>query len=137
MKKKFEGILEFLYDVGDAMSKNRVTCLRNLCEDGYDFTRLDAYRDDSIPNSKRAYLMHMEYIKRLNEGRLEDIYVGKELHDPDIYYCYAPSREYLQMDNTTGKVKRVTVSNHNGFTVEEHIKMLNLNDEQHTYYYSS
>lgn len=42
-------------------------------------------------------------------------------------------RKYLRRDKKTQEEEIVSVSNRNGLTVERHMELLNLNDEDHEY----
>ena len=42
-------------------------------------------------------------------------------------------RKYLRRDKNTQEEEIVSVSNRNGLTVEKHMELLNLNDDEHEY----
>lgn len=42
-------------------------------------------------------------------------------------------RKYLRENKETGKREVVSVSNRNALSVERHMELLNLNDEEHVY----
>ena len=42
-------------------------------------------------------------------------------------------RKYLRADKETGKREVVSVSNRNALSVEQHMELLNLNDERYVY----
>lgn len=44
------------------------------------------------------------------------------------------TRKYVRRDRVTGELEEVTVSNRNGLGVEEHLRLLNLNDPGHEYF---
>ena len=50
-----------------------------------------------------------------------------------IGYKQHEVRKYLRRDKKTNEEKIVSVSNVNGFTVEKHMELLNLNDAHHEY----
>lgn len=50
-----------------------------------------------------------------------------------IYFNVVNVRKYLRVDKETGKREVVSVSNRNSLSVERHIELLNLNDEEHIY----
>lgn len=48
-------------------------------------------------------------------------------------YKSVETRELKRIDRKTGKESIVTVSNRNGLPHEEHLRLLNLNDEYYEY----
>ena len=52
----------------------------------------------------------------------------------EIYFSLVNVRNYLRVDRTTGKSEIVPVTNRNALSVERHIELLNLNDEEHIYF---
>lgn len=50
-----------------------------------------------------------------------------------IYFDFVNVRKYLRVDKETGKKEVVSVSNRNSLSVERHMELLNLNDEEHIY----
>ncbi len=50
-----------------------------------------------------------------------------------IYFSLVNVRKYLRVDKVTGKSEIVPVTNRNSLTVERHMELLNLNDEEHIY----
>lgn len=50
-----------------------------------------------------------------------------------IYFSLVNVRKYLRVDKVTGKSEIVPVTNRNALTVERHMELLNLNDEEHIY----
>ncbi len=42
-------------------------------------------------------------------------------------------RKYIRIDRKTGRSEIVSVSNRNRLSVERHLELLNLNDEEHCY----
>lgn len=50
-----------------------------------------------------------------------------------IYFSIVNVRKYLRVDKVTGKSEIVPVTNRNALTVERHMELLNLNDEEHIY----
>jgi hypothetical protein len=52
----------------------------------------------------------------------------------EIYFSLVNVRKYLRVDRTTGKSEIVPVTNRNALSVERHIELLNLNDEEHIYF---
>ena len=50
-----------------------------------------------------------------------------------IYFKQHEVRKYLRRNKKTQEEEIVSVSNLNGFTVERHMELLNLNDEDHEY----
>ena len=50
-----------------------------------------------------------------------------------IYFNFVNVRKYLREDKETGKRTLVSVTNRNALSVEHHMELLNLNDEEHIY----
>ena len=50
-----------------------------------------------------------------------------------IYFSLVNVRKYLRVDRVTGESEIVPVTNRNALTVERHMELLNLNDEEHIY----
>ena len=50
-----------------------------------------------------------------------------------IYFSFVNVRKYLRINNDTGKSYIVPVTNRNALSVEKHMELLNLNDEEHIY----
>lgn len=50
-----------------------------------------------------------------------------------IYFSLVNVQKYLRVDRVTGESEIVTVTNRNALTVERHMELLNLNDEEHIY----
>lgn len=50
-----------------------------------------------------------------------------------IYFNFVNVRKYLREDRETGKRAVVSVTNRNALSVEHHMELLNLNDEEHIY----
>ena len=50
-----------------------------------------------------------------------------------IYFNLVNVRKYLRVDKVTGESDIVPVTNRNALTVERHMELLNLNDEEHIY----
>lgn len=50
-----------------------------------------------------------------------------------IKFSLVNVRKYLRMDKATGECEIVPVTNWNALTVERHMELLNLNDEEHIY----
>ena len=50
-----------------------------------------------------------------------------------IYFNFVNVRKYLREDKETGKRVVVSVTNRNALSVERHMELLNLNDEEHIY----
>lgn len=44
------------------------------------------------------------------------------------------TRKYVRRDRVTGEAEEVIVSNRNKLSVEEHLRLLNLNDAGHEYF---
>lgn len=51
----------------------------------------------------------------------------------EIYFSLVNVRKYLRVDRTTGKSEIVPVTNRNALSVEHHMELLNLNDDEHIY----
>lgn len=51
----------------------------------------------------------------------------------EIYFTLVNVRKYLREDRMTGERKIVPVTNRNAMSVERHMELLNLNDEEHIY----
>ncbi len=49
------------------------------------------------------------------------------------YYEQHEVRKYLRRDKSTGREEVVSVSNVNNLSVEKHMELLNLNDENYEY----
>ena len=52
---------------------------------------------------------------------------------PNYTYKELSTRKYNRINLTTGKSEIVTVTNKNNLPIEEHLKLLNLNDSNHFY----
>lgn len=50
-----------------------------------------------------------------------------------IYFNFVNVRKYLREDKKTGKRAVVSVTNRNAMSVEHHMELLNLNDEEYIY----
>lgn len=50
-----------------------------------------------------------------------------------IYFNFVNVREYLRENKETGKRAVVSVTKRNALSVERHMELLNLNDEEHIY----
>ena len=50
-----------------------------------------------------------------------------------IYFSLVNVRKYLRVDKVTVKREIVPVTNRNAQTVDRHMELLNLNDEEHIY----
>lgn len=50
-----------------------------------------------------------------------------------IYFNFVNVRKYLREDKETGERVVVPVTNRNALSVERHMELLNLNDEEHIY----
>ena len=50
-----------------------------------------------------------------------------------IYFSFVNVRKYLREDRETGKREGVSVTNRNALSVECHMELLDLNDEEHIY----
>lgn len=50
-----------------------------------------------------------------------------------IYFNFVNVRKYLREKKETGKRAVVSVTNRNALSVEHHMELLNLNDEEHIY----
>ncbi len=50
-----------------------------------------------------------------------------------IYFSLVNVRKYLRVDKVTGESDIVPVTSRNALTVERHMELLNLNDEEHIY----
>lgn len=53
--------------------------------------------------------------------------------EQNTFFYLVNVRKYLRLDKETGKREVVSVSNRNALSVEHHMELLNLNDEEHTY----
>lgn len=51
----------------------------------------------------------------------------------EIYFSMVNVRKYLRADRMTGEREIVPVTNRNALSVERHMELLNLNDEEHIY----
>ena len=51
----------------------------------------------------------------------------------EIYFSLVNVRQYLRVDRMTGEREIVPVTNRNALSVERHMELLNLNDEEHIY----
>lgn len=51
----------------------------------------------------------------------------------EIYFTLVSVRKYLREDRMTGEREIVPVTNRNALSVERHMELLNLNDEEHIY----
>ena len=51
----------------------------------------------------------------------------------EIYFTFVNVRKYLREDRMTGEREIVPVTNRNALSVERHMELLNLNDEEHIY----
>lgn len=51
----------------------------------------------------------------------------------EIYFTLVNVRKYLREDRMTGEREIVPVANRNALSVERHMELLNLNDEEHIY----
>ncbi len=51
----------------------------------------------------------------------------------EIYFTLVNVRKYLREDRLTGEREIVPVTNRNALSVERHMELLNLNDEEHIY----
>ena len=51
----------------------------------------------------------------------------------NIIYKEVETRKYIRTNKETGKSEVVTVSNRNDLSVEEHLRLLNLNDNVYIY----
>lgn len=51
----------------------------------------------------------------------------------EIYFTLVNVRKYLREDRMTGEKEIVPVTNRNALSVERHMELLNLNDEEHIY----
>ncbi len=51
----------------------------------------------------------------------------------EIYFSLVNVRQYLRVDRMTGESEIVPVTNRNALSVERHMELLNLNDEEHIY----
>lgn len=51
----------------------------------------------------------------------------------EIYFTLVNVRKYLREDRMTGEKEIVPVTNRNALSVEHHMELLNLNDEEHIY----
>ena len=51
----------------------------------------------------------------------------------EIYFALVNVRKYLREDRMTGERGIVPVTNRNALSVEHHMELLNLNDDEHIY----
>lgn len=51
----------------------------------------------------------------------------------EIYFSLVNVRKYLREDKMTGEKEIVPITNRNALSVERHMELLNLNDEEHIY----
>ena len=51
----------------------------------------------------------------------------------EIYFALVNVRKYLREDRMTGEREIVPVTNRNAQSVEHHMELLNLNDDEHIY----
>ena len=51
----------------------------------------------------------------------------------EIYFALVNVRKYLRVDRMTGESEIVPVTNRNALSVEHHMELLNLNDDEHIY----
>lgn len=53
----------------------------------------------------------------------------------NLNYIYAelPTRKYKRTNLETGKTEIVTVTNRNNLSVQKHLNLLNLNDQDYSY----
>lgn len=58
---------------------------------------------------------------------------GRKYMGQKIYFNFVNVRKYLREDKATGKREVVSVTNRNALSVERHMELLNLNDEDHIY----
>ena len=58
---------------------------------------------------------------------------GRKYMGQKIYFNFVNVRKYLREDKVTGKREVVSVTNQNALSVERHMELLNLNDEDHIY----
>lgn len=50
-----------------------------------------------------------------------------------IEVSFVDVRKYIRVDRETGRGEIVSVSNRNRLSIEQHLELLNLNDEKHLY----
>ena len=50
-----------------------------------------------------------------------------------VVYKQVEVRQYLRRNRLTGETEEVSVSNRNDLSVEEHLRLLNLNDKEFEY----
>lgn len=50
-----------------------------------------------------------------------------------IEVSFVDVRKYIRVDRETGRGEIVSVSNRNRLSTEQHLELLNLNDEKHFY----
>ncbi|MCM1096884.1 MAG: hypothetical protein NC427_02340 [Ruminococcus flavefaciens] len=53
--------------------------------------------------------------------------------EQQIEVTFVDVRKYIRIDRETGRSEIVSVSNRNRLSVERHLELLNLNDEDHCY----
>ena len=58
---------------------------------------------------------------------------GRKYMGQKIYFNFVNVRKYLREEKETGKRAVVSVTNRNALSVERHMELLNLNDEEHIY----
>ncbi len=58
---------------------------------------------------------------------------GRKYMGQKIYFNFVNVRKYLREDKKTGKRAVVSVTNRNALSVEHHMELLNLNDEEYIY----
>ena len=58
---------------------------------------------------------------------------GRKYMGQKIYFNFVNVRKYLREDKKTGKRAVVSVTNRNTLSVERHMELLNLNDEEYIY----
>jgi len=51
----------------------------------------------------------------------------------NVVYKQVEVRQYLRRNRLTGETEEVSVSNRNDLSVEEHLRLLNLNDKEFEY----
>lgn len=51
----------------------------------------------------------------------------------EIYFTFVNVQKYLREDRMTREKEIVPVTNRNALSVERHMELLNLNDEEHIY----
>lgn len=58
---------------------------------------------------------------------------GRKDMEQKIYFKFVNVRKYLRENKKTGKRAVVSVTNRNALSVERHMELLNLNDEEYIY----